>query len=123
MGMTMAHRLATIFLAFALVATAGCEALDDHRDYQRHTMSDLREDWQRPGILLFEASTSTLYPADSESAEAVRMEWLAAWMKQSKYCPAGWEIMSRAEISPMEVHARRHNLRYEVKCTAGSGGG
>lgn len=121
--MFMAQRLMMSFVALALGATAGCASLDDHYDYKRHTMSDLREDWRQPGILLFEASTSTLYPADSDAAEEVRMEWLAGWMKRSNYCPAGWEIMSRAEISPMEVHARRHNLRYEVKCAAGPGGG
>lgn len=96
--------------------TGGCDTLHDRADYQRHTMSDLREDWRRPGVLLFEADASSLYPADSAEAEAVRMEWLAAWMKRSGFCPSGWTVLSRTEIDPSEVHARRHDLRYEVEC-------
>lgn len=99
-----------------LLALAGCAAIEDRSDYHRHSMSDLREDWRRPGILLFEATSSGLYPADSEAAEAARMEWLAGWMKRTGHCPAGWEILSRTAIDPAEVHARRHDLRYEVRC-------
>jgi hypothetical protein len=114
MSSPQAGMLVTALLA--LVAGGGCAALDDRKDYYRHSMSDLREDWRRPGTMVFEASTSTLYPADSEAAEATRMEWLAGWMKQSGYCPAGWEVLSRSVIDPMEVHARRHDLRYDVTC-------
>lgn len=99
-----------------LAGATGCAKMGDKYDYNRHTMSDLREDWRQPGVLLFEASSSTMYPADSEAAEAIRMEWLAGWMKRSGYCPAGWEVMSRSPIDPREVHSRRHDLRYEVKC-------
>lgn len=106
--------LALLLLGSGLLSA--CAPMDDRRDYHRHSMSDLREDWRRPGIFLFEASTSSLYPPDSESAEAVRMEWLAAWMKRSGFCPAGWEILSRSAIDPAEVHARRHDLRYELEC-------
>jgi hypothetical protein len=95
---------------------AGCAPAGDRTDFHRHSMSDLREDWRRPGILLFEASSSSLFPADSESAEEIRMEWLAAWMKRTGHCPAGWELISRSDIDPGEVHARRHDLRYELRC-------
>lgn len=106
-----------LLMVMLLAGAGGCAAVEDKADYHRHTMSDLREDWRRPGILLFEASSSSLYPADSEAAEGIRMEWLAAWMKRLGFCPAGWEVLSRAEIDPGEVHARRHDLRYELKCT------
>ncbi|MCC5866997.1 MAG: hypothetical protein JJU27_00685 [Gammaproteobacteria bacterium] len=107
---------ATMLAACVVVAIAGCAGMDDQRDYQRHTMSDLQEDWQRPGTLLFEASTSADYPADSDAAEAVRMEWLGAWMRRANLCPGGWEVVSRAQIPASEVHPRRRNLRYEVQC-------
>jgi hypothetical protein len=100
-----------------LIMVGGCAAIDDKADYHRHSMSDLREDWRHPGVLLFEASSSAMYPVDSETAEAARMEWLAGWMKRTGHCPAGWEVLSRSEIGPAEVHARRHDLRYEVGCT------
>lgn len=106
----------TILVAAAVIAIAGCAGMDDQRDYHRHTMSDLQEDWQRPGTLLFEASTSADYPEDSDAAEAVRMEWLGAWMRRANLCPAGWDVVSRAQIPPSEVHPRRRNLRYEVQC-------
>jgi hypothetical protein len=100
---------------------AGCAAIDDRTDFHRHTMSDLREDFRQPGVFLFEASTSSLYPEDSDAAEAARMEWLAGWMKRSGYCPAGWEVVSREPIDPREVHSRRRDLRYQVRCLAPEG--
>ena len=104
-------------LAFLVALLAGgCAAMEDRSDYHRHSMSELKEDWRRPGTLLFETSTSSLYPADSEEAEAVRMEWLAGWMKRSGQCPAGWEILSREPIDPGEMHARRRDLRYALRC-------
>jgi hypothetical protein len=102
----------------AALMAIGCAAWDDKTDFHRHTMSDLREDWRRPGIFLFEASSSTQFPADSEAGEQERMTWLAGWMKQNRYCPAGWEILSRSKIDPAEVHSRRHDLRYEVRCVS-----
>lgn len=107
---------AALFLTSLLLGTGGCAVLDDQSDYHRHAMSDLREDRRQPGVLLFEATSSGQYPADSEPAEAVRMEWLAGWMKRGGYCPDGWEVVSRSVIPPAEVHARRHDLRYEVRC-------
>ncbi|HRP35906.1 MAG TPA: hypothetical protein PLI48_08495 [Gammaproteobacteria bacterium] len=106
-----------LLLALPLAGVAGCAAIEDQTDYHRHSMSDLRDDRRNPGRLLFEATTSSRYPADSASAETVRMEWLAAWMKRSGSCPQGWEILSRSPIDPAEVHARRHDLRYEIQCT------
>jgi hypothetical protein len=100
----------------ALAGTAGCAAVDDRADYHRHALSDLREDRLRPGVLLFEATATSMYPADDPAAEAVRMQWLEGWMKRSRGCPAEWEILSRSEVDPREVHARRHNLRYEIQC-------
>jgi hypothetical protein len=107
---------AASLLAVLLLGAGGCAAIDDQTDYHRHTMSDLREDWRQPGILLFEATSSSQYPADSASAETVRMAWLAGWMKRGSHCPDGWEVVSRSVIPPAEVHMRRHDLRYEVRC-------
>jgi hypothetical protein len=103
---------------FALLIATGCAAWDENPDFHRHAMSDLREDWRRPGVFLFEASSSTQFPADSEAGEQERMTWLAGWMRRTGYCPAGWEVLSRSKIAPAEVHARRHDLRYEVRCVS-----
>ncbi len=104
-------------LALVLCWTFGCAGVAEQNDYQRHSMSDFQEDWAQPGVFVFEASTSPEFPADSESAEMVRMEWLAAWLKRSNHCPAGWEPISREAIPPAEVHPRRRNLRYQVRCS------
>lgn len=108
--------VAALTLTALLLGAGGCAAIDDKTDYHRHTMSDLREDWRQPGVLFFEATSSSQYPADSASAETVRMAWLAGWMKRGGYCPDGWEVISRSVIPPAEVHMRRHDLRYEVRC-------
>jgi hypothetical protein len=106
-----------LLLSMPLAGLAGCAAIEDQSDYHRHSMSDLREDRRNPGRLLFEATASSQFPADSAAAETVRMEWLATWMKRSGSCPEGWEILARSPIDPAEVHARRHDLRYEIQCT------
>jgi len=110
--------LSRALLLCLFAGLAGCTAMEDRADYHRHSMSDLREDWQRPGIFLFEASTSSLYPADSAEAEAKRMEWLAGWMKRLVYCPSGWEVLGRAPVPPQEQRGARHDLRYDVRCVA-----
>ena len=109
---------ATAALAAALVLLTGCEALHDKTDYHRHSMSSLRESRTEPGILVFEATTSSLYPADSEAGEAERMVWLEGWLDRLNFCPDGYEILSREKISPMEVNAYRHDLRYRLQCLA-----
>jgi hypothetical protein len=114
---------ASLGLAACLLILAGCAALEDRTDYHRHTMSDLREDWQRPGTFVFDTTTSSLYPADSDEAETKRMEWLAGWMKRLGYCPAGWEIQDRYPVPPEDQRGARHDLRYEVRCVAAVEGG
>jgi hypothetical protein len=101
------------------LALAGCEALEDKTDYNRHTMSTLYESRVESDVLVFEATTSALYPAESEAGEAQRMIWLEGWLKRLKFCPAGYEILSRERIDPMEVNSRRHDLRYRLQCKAG----
>lgn len=93
--------------AAGLLALAGCAAVEDRTDYHRHSMSDLRDDWKRPGIFLFETTTSSLYPAESDEAEAKRIEWLAGWMKRLGYCPGGWEVMDRYTGALSALRVRR----------------
>ena len=110
-------RLAAGFV-LAVVTLAGCEAIEDKTDYHRHTMSSLRESRTEQGILIFEATTSALYPADSDAAEQTRVAWLEAWLKRLNFCPSGYDMLSREKIDPMEVNAYRHDLRYRVQCKA-----
>ncbi|MEJ2513631.1 MAG: hypothetical protein P8080_02375 [Gammaproteobacteria bacterium] len=103
-------------VALALLGLAGCEAMHDKTDYHRHSMSSLQESRTEPGVLLFEVTTSSLFPADSEAAEAERMKWLEGWLDRLDFCPLGYEVLSREKIDPMEVNAYRHDLRYRVRC-------
>lgn len=106
-------------LALPLLSLAGCEALDEKGDYYRHSLSSFGNSRTEPGVLVFEATTSSLYPADSAEAEAQRVEWLEGWLKQTRSCPAGYEVLSREPIDPAEVNPQRHDLRYRIRCTAG----
>lgn len=112
-----------LVLVALLLVLGGCAAVEDRTDYHRHSMSDLREDWQRPGIFIFETTTSGLYPADSAEGEAKRMEWLGGWMKRLGYCPAGWEILDRYPVPPAEQRGARHDLRYDVRCATAPASG
>jgi hypothetical protein len=106
-------------MAAIVVALAGCEALDEKGDYYRHTRSSFGNSRTEPGVLVFEATTSGLYPVESAEAEAQRVEWLEDWLKQTRSCPAGYEVLSREPIDPAEVNPQRHDLRYRIRCTAG----
>lgn len=79
-------------------------------------MSSIRVWDADPEIYIFEAQTSGEYPADKDSAEAVRREWIASWMKVRKFCPEGFEVIERRPFAKDEPNPYRSNLRYKLRC-------
>jgi hypothetical protein len=77
-------------MAAIVVALAGCEALDEKGDYYRHTMSSFGNSRTEPGVLVFEATTSGLYPVESAEAEAQRVEWLEGCRLPSRWSVTSW---------------------------------
>lgn len=108
--------LAAAVLALGL---AGCEAFDEKGGYYRHSMSSFRESRTQPGVLEYEVTTAARSPEEGTDAEDERIRWLEAWLKQTGACPGGYRIVSRRPIDPGEVNPRGHDLRYEIRCTAG----
>jgi hypothetical protein len=100
-----------------MLALAGCEStLHDPTEYHRHSMSGLREEPGNAETLWFEVRTDSLYPEDSEEAEAARMKWLQAWLDRRGLCPHGNEIVAREAIDRSEMNPYGFNLRYRLKC-------
>ena len=65
----------------------------------------------------FDVKLTAEYPDDSEGAEAVRMNWLTAWLASRKACLNGYDIVERREFEYMEHNPARYDLRYKVRCT------
>lgn len=100
-----------------MTATMGCEStFHDPTEYHRHSMSGLREEPGNTESLWFEVRTDSLYPEDSEDAEAARMKWLQTWLDRRGLCPYGNEIVAREPIDRSEVNPYGFNLRYRLKC-------
>ena len=104
-------------LVLAAVLASGCAMEEKSRgDFERHNNSILRTSYQDESVLVFEAKAGAAYPADSEPAEAVRMEWLQAWLTQRGLCPNGYEIVGREPIPPGQPNFHDMDLRYLVRC-------
>jgi len=117
--MTRVPLRALYCVALALAAVlAGCALEEKSRgDFERHNQSILRDSYAEPGMLVFEAKAGAAFPADSQSAEALRMQWLDAWLVQRKLCPNGHEVQSRELIGVGEPNFHDMDLRYLIRCT------
>jgi hypothetical protein len=100
-----------------LFVIVGCALEEQSRaDFERHNASILRESYQEPDALVFEAKAGAAYPADSESAEAVRMQWLQDWLDLKGLCPGGYDILRRERIGAGQPNFHDMDLRYKLRC-------
>ena len=101
-----------------LVMVAGCAMEEQSRaDFERHNSSILRTSYQDESLLVFEAKAGAAYPADSETAEALRMQWLEAWLERRGLCPDGYDIIRREPIGVGQPNFHNMDLRYLLKCS------
>ena len=109
--MTVARAL---HLAVATLLLAGCgpggKLLHD-----RHSMSRLYVA-EGGDELVFEASVSPEYPADSDAGEQVRLQWITMWLEQRDLCPGGYDVVDRRRIGSAADNPYWHDLRYRLRC-------
>ena len=98
------------------VLLAGCAAMHESADFDRHTMSNIWRSHADDTRLIFDADLNDKYP-DDEAGEAARRQWLTAWMEARGYCPQGFEILERRRYRPGEFNRYNRDLRYELRCT------
>lgn len=104
-------------MAGLLVAmVAGCTALDDPTDYNRHRLTEITIPRDRTDIFFYDVTTDAAFPPDDPSAEAARMHWLDLWMNVRAMCPGGHEVVKRRPFDFLEDNPAHHDLRYEVRC-------
>jgi hypothetical protein len=117
-----ASRTKRLLILVALATgLAGCSAMDsmhESPDYYRHSLSQLSQSLDGTGtdFFWFDVKFSPEYPDNSEAAEAVRMQWLAAWLETRKACLNGYEILQRRAFDYSEHNPARYDLRYKVQC-------
>jgi hypothetical protein len=104
-------------IAIVAVLASGCAIEEKSRaDFERHNNSILRTSYQDSSILVFEAKAGAAYPADSETAEALRIGWLEQWLDIRGLCASGYEITSREAIPLGQPNFHDMDLRYLVRC-------
>lgn len=105
-----------VSLVFCLALVSSCATMHESPDYNRHRLSALSTPFDRDDLIYFDVTTNAQYPSDDPAAENTRMEWLAAWLKQRKMCPSGFDIIQRRNFDFLEHNPGRFDYRYEVKC-------
>ena len=103
-----------------LVAVGACAGAGT-ADYERHSMSRLRDAPDEAGGFVFEARTSARYPRDDAAAEAVRMRWLASWLRVRRACPGG-HVVERADSADATLARMPYQLAYRVRCSGADSG-
>jgi hypothetical protein len=88
-------------------------------DFERHRLSQVTQPRAgAPDVFFFDVRYASEYPAEGAAAEAVRREWLRAWVKQRALCPGGHEVVRVREFDFLEDNPARYDRRYEVRCTS-----
>lgn len=109
--------IAGVLVAFGL-SLGGCKDLHQSVDLDRHKYSNLRTSMNKSDVMVFEAKATLEAPADSESGEAIRMEWLTGWLAQRGQCGEGYEVLERRPYGRNDANPYGFDLRYEVRCKA-----
>ena len=95
---------------------AGCGSIHDSPDFYRHSLSQMSEPTEGGDYLWFDVMLTPEHPNDNENAEAMRMQWLEAWLDVRKICGDGYVILERREFDFLEHNPARYDLRYKVQC-------
>lgn len=112
-------RLNNVLLLPVVLVLAACQNLDlsGQQRFERHSMSNLKTDPAgEETVFIFEAKTSAQYPANSPSAESVRMRWAEEWLAFRSLCPDGFEVLSKRAFTTDDYNPNRYALRYELGC-------
>jgi hypothetical protein len=119
---------ALIPIVALLLTAGGCTAFDTPATYNRHRLSDIAlprsadgSAGETPGdIFYFDVTITPEFPDNNSTAEAERMRWLTDWLVQRNMCPTGYEIIKKRKFDYMEDNPARRDIRYEVRCKAGT---
>ncbi len=108
----------TALVVLLAAACSNMQSIHDSPDFDRHSFSQLSKPMDGGDYYWFDVKLTPEYPADSEAAEAVRMEWLSAWLETRKTCANGYQILERRPFDFLEHNPAQYDLRYKVRCSA-----
>jgi hypothetical protein len=106
----------TIGLCLVMLGLAACGSIHESPDFARHSLSQMSEPSEGGDYLWFDVMLTPEHPGGNENAEAMRMQWLEAWLEVRKICGDGYVILERREFDFLEHNPGRYDLRYKIQC-------
>ncbi len=103
----------------ALTVLSGCAALGESTDYVRHTNSTLVDGLDGSDIFQFQAKAGSQFPENDPDAEALRIQWLEAWLNALNKCSNGYKVTNRRAFGFAEYNPAGYDLVYELQCEVG----
>lgn len=117
----MRHSVALDLVLALLLTGCAADVMDKSADFDRHRYSRIVQPHGQPDKIFFDVIVSPDYPADDPAAEAARMTWLDAWLRQRKLCASGHEVALRRPFDYLEDNPAGYQQRWEIRCAAPSG--
>jgi hypothetical protein len=79
---------------FYILLLAGCAQMGkmDYTTFEPVTNNGLQNEFK------YVVKSNIFNPADDESSEIERFQWLGMWLSDNKMCPNGYVILSRTAI-------------------------
>lgn len=103
----------------AITVLTGCAGLHESPDYVRHTNSALVDGLDGSDMLQFRAKAGSEFPENDPNAEALRIQWLEAWLNQLNKCSNGYRVTNRRTFGFAEYNPAGYDLVYELQCKVG----